>query len=125
MIYFGLVSSIFDLCLILPLIFIFKTTPEMFRTAWFVESALSEIVITFAIRTRVAFWKSRPSMALLYSSIGTVAVTIGITYFALGAQLFEFVKMPATILLFITGVLAAYFVAAEVVKRRFFAKFMI
>ncbi|MFA6520816.1 MAG: magnesium-translocating P-type ATPase [Candidatus Gracilibacteria bacterium] len=125
MISFGLVSSIFDLCLILPLIFIFKTSPEMFRTAWFVESALSEIIITFAIRTRFAFWKSRPSGALLLSSALTAVATIGITYLALGANLFEFVKMPASILLFITGVLAAYFVAAEIVKRRFFKKFEI
>lgn len=122
MTYFGLISSFFDLALLLPLLFIFKADPAMLRTAWFVESTLSEIIITFAIRTKLPFYKSKPSFWLTVSSAIICAVTVAITYMALGNSLFEFVKMPLNILLLIAGVLASYFIVSELAKRSFLKK---
>ena len=122
MTYFGLISSFFDLALLLPLLLIFKADPAMLRTAWFVESTLSEIIITFAIRTKLPFFKSKPSFWLTLSSAIICAVTVGITYLALGNSLFQFVKMPLNILLLIAGVLASYFIVSELVKRSFLKK---
>jgi len=122
MIYFGSISVFFDLLLILPLVFLIKVTPELFRTAWFLESALSEILVTFAIRTKLPFFKSRPSMLLIGTSVVTGAAAIAITYTRVGTLFFEFVRMPISIVTFIAGVLIAYFAAAEIVKRRFFKK---
>jgi len=123
MIHFGLLSTFFDLALILPLFFLMKATPDLFRTAWFVESALSEILITFAIRTKLPFFKSRPSKWLTISSLATIVLTVGITYTAFGASFFQFVKMPMNVLLFVVGILIAYFLSAEIAKRSFFKKY--
>jgi len=76
MIFYGFVSTFFDMVLILPMIFIFKVSPEVVRTAWFVESSISEILVTFAIRTRLPFYKSRPSKALLLLSGASILVVL-------------------------------------------------
>jgi len=123
MIYFGAISSFFDLMLIIPLLFVFNSGSELFRTAWFVESALTEIVVTFAIRTQKSFFRSRPSRLLLISSVVTCVSVVGVTYTAFGAAFFEFVKMPLHILGFIFFVIAAYFISAELMKRFFFKKY--
>ena len=61
---FGLLSTFFDFVLILSLLFIFKSDPQTFRSAWFLESAISEIVIAFSLRTWFTFFKSKPGKAL-------------------------------------------------------------
>ncbi len=123
MLVFGLISSFFDLALILPLIFIMKVSPALLQTAWFVESALSEMLITFAIRTRLAFWKSRPSQELIITSIFAATLTVAIPFFWFGKEWFDFVKMPMGILGYIVLLLAAYFLAAEFAKHIFYKKF--
>jgi Mg2+-importing ATPase len=123
MIFFGLISTFFDLALILPLLFILKVNPDLFRTAWFVESCFSEIIIVFAIRTRMSFFKSKPSNWLMGMSLVAMIVASGITYTLLGGKLFSFVAMPASVILLIVGVLVSYFITAELAKRYFFRKF--
>jgi Mg2+-importing ATPase len=120
MMFFGFISVLFDLLLIIPLVFLLKVTPELFRTAWFMESTLSEIVVTFAIRTRLPFYKSRPSRWLLLASIGIGMVTVVITYLKAGNLIFEFVTMPGVIVAFIAFLLGLYFVTVEILKRFFF-----
>ncbi len=120
MIYFGILSVVFDLSLILPLVFLMRVGPELFRTAWFLESALSEMVVTFAIRTRMPFFKSRPSEWLLGTSVVTGAAAVILTYLGIGHLSFGFVRMPLTVVMLVAGVLLAYFAAVEVAKRRFF-----
>jgi Mg2+-importing ATPase len=122
MVYFGLISTFYDLVLIFSLLYFFNVSTELFRTAWFVESALSEILVTFAIRSRFPFYKSKPSNWLIGSSILTLIFIIGITYLGIGGFLFEFVQMPLTVVLLIASVLIAYFITVEFVKRFFFIK---
>jgi Mg2+-importing ATPase len=123
MVVFGLLSVVFDLALIVPLITFFNAPEAVFRTAWFILSALSEIIITFAIRSRRPFYKSRPSKLLLVLSILTIIFTVGITYTGIGNVLFEFVALPPAILLFIAALLILYFAAAEIAKHFVFKKF--
>jgi len=125
MIYFGAISSFFDLVLISSLIYLVGVGPALFRTSWFVLSVLSEIVITFAIRTKLPVFKSKPSKWLIMTSIGAGAGAVAITYASVGTFLFEFVKMPFLVLTLIAGVLVVYFITAEVVKRYFFTHFEI
>jgi len=123
MVYFGLISTFFDLLLIAVLLLVFNASVPLFRTAWFVESALSEIIVTFAIRTKLPFFKSTPSKWLVLSSIATILLAIGVTYLEAGAKLFEFVAMPALVIILIFFVLISYFLTAEIAKRYFFSKF--
>ncbi len=123
MIYFGMLSVVFDLALILPMLFILKVNPDLFRTAWFVESCLSEVVILFAIRTKRHLFRSKPSKYLFFGSILTAMTAIGITYTAAGAKFFGFVHMPAQILVLIGIIVLFYLISAELMKRFLFPKF--
>ncbi len=119
---FGVISSLFDLLLILPLIFFFKAAPELFRTAWFTLSILTEIVGTFIIRTRKAFYKSRPSGWFIAMSIFAISLTVLIITSSWGNKIFAFTRMPSSILLFIFGILILYVLVLEIAKRRFYKK---
>lgn len=121
MIFFGLVSSAFDMILILPMLFILKTPPEVFRTAWFVESSISEMIITFAIRTKMPFYKSRPSSWLLWLSIISILVVVGMPI--LQIKTFSFVTLSPVIWALIAVDLVSYFLIVERVKKDFFKKF--
>ena len=123
MIHFGLISSFFDLALICTLFFVFKTSPELFRTSWFVLSILTEVIITFSIRTRFFFMKSRPSNALLFSSLFAVIITLALPFTIFGNKFFKFVPIPLTIVVFIGILIAVYFIVVEVTKQYFFRKF--
>ncbi|HLD58873.1 MAG TPA: magnesium-translocating P-type ATPase [archaeon] len=123
MVYFGLISTVFDLILIFALLFIANAGTELFRTAWFLESVLSEIIVTFAIRTSMRFFKSRPSKLLLISSLVTGIIAVAITFSVIGNILFEFEPMPPIVLVLIAAVLIGYFATAEIAKGFFFRRF--
>jgi Mg2+-importing ATPase len=118
MVGFGLLSVLFDLLLIGGLLYVIRADTGLFRTAWFVESACSEILVTFAIRTRGPFLRSRPSRALLAASLVTFAAAFVLPFTAIGQVYFDFAPLPAPLLLFVTGILLAYFLSAELAKRR-------
>ena len=123
MIFFGLISSFFDLALILILLWWFHADIPLFRTAWFVESVLSEIIIVFSIRTHYLFFKSRPSRLLIAASILTAVASIAIAFSRWGFLFFEFVPIPWPIGVFVAAILGGYFVVVELVKARFLRRF--
>lgn len=125
MIYFGLISSIFDFILIFILIYILKSPENIFRTAWFLESVLSEIFITFVIRTNISIFKSKPSKWLLISSIIVSIFSISIIFTTIGQNLFKFTNLTPQLLLLIFGIIATYMLVIELVKKQFFKRFEI
>ncbi len=116
MVSLGIISSLFDVITILVLYFLIKADVSTFRTGWFLESVISEVIITFSIRTNKSFWKSKPSKALIYSSLAAVAITIGLIYSPL-AFLFQFDKLPVILLAAIAVILLGYFTSVEIAKR--------
>ncbi len=121
MVYYGFVSTFFDLFLIIPMITFLKVDQHVFRTAWFVESSISEMLVTFAIRTSKPFYKSRPSSWLLGLSILSIAFVIFMPL--LKWNIFGFVGLPSSIWVLIVIDLLLYFVTTEFVKKFFFSKF--
>lgn len=122
MIYFGLLSSFFDIVLIFTLL-LMGVNVALFRTSWFVESFIAEIIVFFSLRTARPFFKSKPSRLISLVAGLSIAFGIIITYLAFGKDLFEFAAMPLWILVLIVGVLVAYFASAEILKKKFFAEF--
>lgn len=120
MVEFGAVSSLFDALTFGTLLVVFHSTPEMFRTAWFVESLLTELVIALVVRTRRPFYQSRPGALLLRSTIALIAIAFACPYLPF-AGVFGFVPLPAPLLLAVACITALYVVATELVKRRFYA----
>jgi P-type Mg2+ transporter len=47
----GALSSLFDMATFAILVFAFAAGPDLFRTAWFVESIATQILVIFVIRT--------------------------------------------------------------------------
>jgi P-type Mg2+ transporter len=120
MIIFGLVSSVFDYLTFGLLLFVVHAGPEEFRTGWFIESLLTELVIALVVRTRFPFFRSRPGKWLLISTVIVAVLTLVLPYLPPVDALFEFVPLPLPIMLALLGITALYVVATEIAKKLFY-----
>jgi Mg2+-importing ATPase len=59
MIVFGIVSSVFDFLTFGALLFLLNADEEQFRTGWFLESVMTELLILPVIRTWRPFYQSQ------------------------------------------------------------------
>jgi Mg2+-importing ATPase len=116
---FGALSSVFDVLTFLMLLGPFHATPETFRTGWFIESLLTELVIALVVRTRRPFLRSRPGSLLLWSTVALVVMT-GAIPFLPGSSVFGFVTLPPRVLAAILLITILYVAAAELLKRHFY-----
>ena len=90
----GPLSSLFDLATFGILFWGFQATPEAFRTAWFVESMATQVLVIFLIRTAGPAWRAvPPHPALVATSLGALAVALAL---ALGplAPVLGFAPLP-------------------------------
>ena len=116
MVEFGIVSSVFDGVTFVVLLAVFHATPELFRTGWFVESLLTELVIALVVRTRRPFFRSRPSRLLLGLTAGLIVVTFLIPYVPFAGVL-GFVPLPGMLMTTVCLITGLYVLAAEVTKQ--------
>jgi Mg2+-importing ATPase len=121
MVEFGCLSSLFDFLTFALLLGVFAATAPLFRTGWFVESLLTELVVALVVRTRRPFWQSRPGGLLLWSSIGVIGLTFAIPYLP-GAALLGFVPLPTGVLLCLALIAALYVASTEVLKASFYRR---
>ncbi len=112
----GPLSSVFDLLTFAGLVLVFQAAPAAFRTAWFLESMATQILVIFIIRTNGWPWRNRPHPALTASSLTALGVAMILPFTALGTW-FGFVPLPTEILVGIGGVVIVYLTAAELMKR--------
>ena len=119
MVEFGAVSSVFDFLTFGALLVVFRAGPAVFRTGWFVESLLTELVIALVVRTRRPFFRSRPGNVLLWSTVILVMLTFAIPYLPF-VGVFGFVPLPGPLLITVSAITALYVVATEITKRRFY-----
>ncbi len=116
---FGLLSSVFDYLTFGALLLVLGASPEQFRSGWFIESVLSASLVVFAIRTRSAFQRSRPSRVMLLVTGLIALVTLLIPFTPLGTLL-EFTPLPISYLALLLGIVVLYFFSAEALKRWFY-----
>jgi Mg2+-importing ATPase len=121
MVLFGLVSSIFDFLTFGTLLVIFHASPDEFRTGWFIESLITELVIALVVRTRHVFFRSRPGKLLLVSSLIFIAIALVIPYLPF-ISVFGFVPLPAPLMLAMIGLTLLYVLAVELAKKYFYAR---
>jgi Mg2+-importing ATPase len=119
MLTFGVLSSLFDLVTFGVLLLVLRAAPDEFRTAWFVESLLTELAILLVVRTHGPLLASRPSTGVLVSSIAVGALALGLPYLPGLASGFGFVPLPAGLLAVLVAITLAYVVANELAKRQF------
>lgn len=121
MIVFGLVSVVFDLLTFGVLLYFAGEVEEIFRTGWFVESLLTELMILLVIRSYKPFYRSRPGKFLIGSIVCVAGIALALPYLAVGA-IFDFVPLPWPVLCAILAITGLYVWVSEVVKRIFFRR---
>ncbi|MDQ0391059.1 magnesium-translocating P-type ATPase [Labrys monachus] len=112
----GPLSSLFDIATFILLHWGFASDVAVFRTAWFVESISTQILVIFVIRTARPLWASRPHPVLVATSLGALAAALFLALSPLGAFV-GFVPLPAPTLLAVIGISAAYLASAAILKR--------
>lgn len=123
MLEFGALSSAFDFLTFAVLLGLFRATPEVFRTGWFVESLLTELLVALVVRTRRPFFRSRPGKVLLVSTMVLIPVAFAIPYLP-HIGVVGFVAVPPSLLAVLAGITALYVVATELMKKWFYRKTM-
>lgn len=122
MLFFGPVSSVFDIVTFIVLINIFHANPSFFQTGWFLESIATQTIIIFVIRTRlVPFYKSRPSRTFALSLLLVVVLALILPY-SFVAPYFSFVRMPVVFFTVLVAIVAAYMMLVEAMKQWFYPR---
>ena len=122
MMVFGPLSSLFDFATFAVLLWGVKAGAPVFHTSWFIESVLSAGLVVFAVRTRLPFFRSKPSRAMLGMTLLVIAITLALPYTPLAGPL-DFTPLPVTYLLAIGVIVGLYFVSAEITKRWFYRRY--
>jgi len=117
MIVFGSISSVFDLATFAVLYFGFHASPELFRTSWFIESLATELAAMLVLRTIRPFTASRPSTALLVSSIAIAVLALALPYLSWLAVPLGFTPPPGMVLAALAVLIIIYIGVNEAAKR--------
>lgn len=116
MIVFGLQSSLFDFVTFVLLLYVFHASPAVFRSGWFMESLLTEILILLIIRTQRPLFRSMPSRTLLIAALFSFCMAILLPYLPF-SKMFELTPLPFTLMAGIVTITVIYVIAGELTKR--------
>jgi P-type Mg2+ transporter len=138
MIFIGPISSIFDYATFALMLWVFHcwnyTLPDiseaarthyvnLFHTGWFVESLLTQTLIVHIIRTRrIPLIQSRPSAALLLTTLLAISAAVWLPYSPAAAVL-GFVPLPKTYWLWLAAFLLTYCILTHGVKTWFHRRY--
>ncbi len=121
MLYFGPISSVFDIVTFILMWFVFGAdTPEkqtLFQSGWFVVGLLTQTLIVHMIRTpKLPFIQSRAAAPLL---IMTVAIMLLGIFLPMGplAHYFKLQALPPLYFVFLPLILLAYMGLTQVMKK--------
>jgi Mg2+-importing ATPase len=120
MLVIGPVSSLFDLLAFALMLLVLHATPPQFRSGWFIESLVTQVLAVFVIRTRGPALAGRPHPALAGAAAG-VLVLAAVLPFTPAGDWFGLVALPAAFYLALGAMTVVYLLLLEAVKRRFFA----
>jgi Mg2+-importing ATPase len=116
------ISTLFDVVTFVVLLRLFHADQALFRTGWFVESLVTQILMIFAVRTRRHLFASRPHRAVTGLAFGTVALTLALPFLPGVGRWFQFVRPSVAYFIFLLAAVAGFLVTIELVKRGFYAR---
>jgi Mg2+-importing ATPase len=119
MLVFGLLSSVFDILTFAVLRLVFHADAQEFRTAWFVESLMTELIVALVLRTRRHFHRSRPSNFLLFSTIAVALIAFILPILPFAGEL-GFRPLPGRLVLVIVSITLLYALVTELTKSLFY-----
>ena len=120
MIFFGPISSIFDIVTFCVMWWVFKANvPEaqtLFQSGWFVVGLLSQTLIVHMIRTRrVPFIQSRAAWPLLVMTLVIMVAGIALPFSPLAPWL-QLQALPLSYFPWLAGILLGYMTLTQMVK---------
>ncbi len=116
MLIMGPLSSVFDMATFAWLALVVHADVTTFRTAWFIESIVTQILVVFVIRTAGPALRSRPDRLLIATSLGALALALVVALTPLGVV--AGFSAPSFTVLGGVGIISlAYLVTAELLKR--------
>ncbi|MFH1620908.1 MAG: cation transporting ATPase C-terminal domain-containing protein [Patescibacteria group bacterium] len=121
MYFFGPISSIADFMTFGMLYFLVGagTNLALFRSGWFVESLITEVVVIFLLRSRRTSLNNLPSKILTTACVMAIVISLVIVYSPLGND-FELIGLPAKVLAYIAIIVIGYGMMVELGKRGFY-----
>ncbi|KAB1658271.1 magnesium-translocating P-type ATPase [Pseudoclavibacter sp. CFCC 11306] len=118
MLVFGLLSAAFDIITFVVLMQVFHTDDVTFRSAWFLESTITELIVLFSMRSARPLFRTRPGRGLVVLSVIVGVFTLWVPYSplagVLGLDAVSGMLMAAVIVISL-----AYLACNELLKRRF------
>jgi Mg2+-importing ATPase len=127
MIYFGPISSIFDITTYLLMWFVFGASSAehqtLFQSGWFVEGLLSQTLIVHLIRTqKIPFVQSRAAWPMI---IMTVAIMAGGILLPMSgfADYFKMQALPPLYFAFLPLILLGYMALTQAMKNYYGRRF--
>ncbi|PJI50625.1 MAG: magnesium-translocating P-type ATPase [Pseudomonas sp.] len=120
MVFFGPISSIFDIATFLVLWHVFGANSPaqqtLFQSGWFVEGLISQLLVVHMIRTRrIPFLQSRAAWPLLGMTLAIVAVAIFLPMGPL-AHSFRMEALPLGYWPWLAAILLGYMALTQAVK---------
>ncbi len=120
MIYFGPISSIFDVLTFALLWYVFGANnvdhQTLFQTGWFVEGLLSQTLIVHMIRTRkIPFFQSRASWPLIGMTSLVMAIGLFLPFSPM-VHYFKLQALPMSYFPWLIMILLAYAVLTQMMK---------
>ncbi len=127
MLFFGPISSIFDITTFALMWYVFDAnTPDhqtLFQSGWFVVGLLTQTLIVHMIRTpKIPFLQSRAALPLMVMTGVIMAVGIFLPMGPL-AHYFKLQALPSLYFVFLPVILLAYMALTQVVKGFYIRKF--
>ncbi|MBY0577167.1 MAG: magnesium-translocating P-type ATPase [Gallionellaceae bacterium] len=127
MLFFGPVSSIFDITTYCIMWFVFGANTleqqTLFQSGWFIEGLMTQTLVVHMIRTqKIPFIESRPGTALLVTTC--LIMVVGI-FIPMGpfAHYFKLQALPLTYFPVLALILAGYMVLTQKMKRYYTRRF--
>ena len=101
------------------LYFIARANITLFRSGWFIESLITEVVIILLLRSRRTSLANPPSKILAGMCVFAVTLAFVIVYTPIGASI-ELVSLPLYLILSILLIVIVYGALTEIGKRLFY-----
>jgi len=123
MIFFGLLSSVFDYITFGILLNVLHADEKQFQTGWFIESVISASLIVLVVRTPLPFFKSLPGRYLTIAT-GFIVLFVLVFPFTHTAFWMGFEKLSIGYYGWMLLVILGYIMSAELLKKWFYRKVM-
>ncbi|MFA6099260.1 MAG: magnesium-translocating P-type ATPase [Patescibacteria group bacterium] len=117
--FFGPISSVADYATFGVMYFIFQANAPLFRSGWFFESLITEIIVIFLFRSKRTSLANLPSKFLTLVGLLTVVVSLAILNSSLGQNL-DFVPLNLKTITYILLIVLGYGLFVELGKRVFY-----